>query len=53
MLTLFPKCRMFILKPFQDGFHDGCPEELRLVLYAVSVAEDAQGSQLPVIQHQR
>jgi len=52
-LALFPESRMLILKSFQDCFHNGGAKEFRFVFNPVAVAVNAQGTHLPVIEHQR
>ena len=49
--VLLPECRMLLFKSFEDGLHNGGPEEFRLIFYPVPVAVYAQRLQLPVVQH--
>jgi hypothetical protein len=44
---------MFIIKPLQNGFHNGFPKEFRFVRYTVTVAVDPKRPDLPVVKHQR
>ncbi len=52
-LRFFPQGRSLVVKAFKDSFHQGLAKKFGPVPYPEPVAINAEGPELPVVEHHR